>query len=96
MARAAHSTVLTCLGALTLIAAAAGGCASRPATAAMSDVPPPVDDTGKPMGPMPLAVSDRLGRQLYMSRTALVARGVVPAQASFADGSMSTDNTGGE
>lgn len=78
---------VSCLGIIALVA---GGCGrSQTSTAAMSDVPPPLDDAGRPMGPMPLAVSDRVGRQVFMNRSALVARGLVRDENTFADGSMS-------
>lgn len=71
-----------------------GGCAAQPQVSRMENMPPPVDDAGRPMGPMPLAVGDRVGRSVYMSRPALVARGVVPSNTAFADGSMSQQPDG--
>jgi hypothetical protein len=54
----------------------------------MREVSAPVDDLGRPMGPMPLAVGDRVGRSVYMNRQSLVARGVVKGDAVFATGSV--------
>jgi hypothetical protein len=64
-----------------------GGCQSAPATATMQDIPAPTDDLGRPMGRMPLAVGDRVGRAVYMNRSSLVARGVVDSPTTFAKGS---------
>ncbi len=76
------------VGGLVLVGAAmfAGGCQSAPPVATMRDMSAPVDDLGRPMGPMPLAVGDRVGRSVYMNRQSLVARGVVKGEAVFATG----------
>jgi len=65
-----------------------GGCTSTAPVATMRDMPSPVDDLGRPIGPMPLAVGDRVGRAVYMNRASLVARGVVREDSVFATGSM--------
>lgn len=62
------------------------GCSTQRQVAAVENVPPPVDDAGRPMGPMPLAVGDRVGRSVYMTRPALVTRGLVRTDSAFADG----------
>jgi hypothetical protein len=84
------------LAVLAVVAIAGeGGCVQHQSVAAggpvsrMQNVPAPVDDQGREMGPMPLAVGDNVGRSVYMTRPALVARGLVPTDSAFADGSMS-------
>jgi hypothetical protein len=82
---------LMILGTTAFIAGvgAVGGCSTQRPVSTIDTVPAPVDNVGREMGPMPLAVGDRVGRSVYMSRPALVARGVVPTNQAFADGNMS-------
>ncbi|MGE3320693.1 MAG: hypothetical protein AB7K52_00360 [Phycisphaerales bacterium] len=72
-----------------MLAAGLAGCVSQPSVARIRTVPSPIDDAGRPMGPMPLAVGDDVGRAVFMNRSALVARGLVPSNNAFADGTMS-------
>lgn len=95
MARFRNFGVTLSLAAVTVGTFVVGGCSTtQPRASRIRLINPPVDDFGRPMGPMPLAAGDGVGESVFMNRKALVARGLVSSDKAFADGSMAPVETG--